>query len=259
MKYFPKIGFYAGLILFVSCQASSSSNNDDDNLDEKVAQNTDSTLNRDEKYAFENLLIEFDEAIVFNSTNNIAIPLIYDEVERDKLDYERTFFNLAIITDTSSTPIMAFPHPIVIKDVLTIEPDAKIDAHYHNDYYDEGDDQYASTEQNEVYNGLIFLETNESYSDDDQHYQDLWVYNLKDLSLRQLNPNATQVIDWDAIGFSGKILVHYLTDSDQDGLFNEEKDDHNMCIYDVTDQSNSGTLFDLQFLKEMKSQVVKSH
>ncbi|MBK7128406.1 MAG: hypothetical protein IPM74_00290 [Crocinitomicaceae bacterium] len=252
------------LLAFVllACNNQNKTTSGSDNLDEMVERNTDTSLSEKEKYEYENLQIQFDKPIHFASTKNVALPLIYEEIERDKLDYEFVHFNIAVLTDTSTKPMLIFESPVEIITIETVERSITNDLetfNYSDDYYyenDEDDVQQNSSIVHPAFNSLLFIQvkkpTNNNYT-----CTTLYLYDLKILQLYQLTEDGTDFISWKSIHNDSKIIITYHIDNNHDNELND-KDDQNMCIYDLKTHALSAPIFDIEMLREMKLNLVKS-
>jgi hypothetical protein len=233
----------------------------EDNLDEMALRNTDSSLTTQEKYEYENLQIQFDNPINFASTKNVALPIIYEEIERDKMDYDRIHFNIAVLTDTSSIPFMIFSNPVEITSIETVERQlAKAETYdYDNDYYyDEDDDNTGVSKKttHPAFNSLLFIKVKTACSKD-YSCTILYLYDLQNLKLYQLNEDGTDFISWESINNEAKIMVKYHLDNNHDNKL-DDKDDHNIQIYDLNTHTLHPSIFDIETLRKMKLSLVKS-
>lgn len=258
-----KIILVISTLVLIACNNQNKTTSDSDKLDEMVERNTDTSLSEKEKYEYENLQIQFDKPIHFASTKNVALPLIYEEIERDKLDYEFVHFNIAVLTDTSTKPMLIFETPVEIITIETVERSITNDLkifNYSDDYYqyddDENNNQHSSQVAHPAFNSLLFIQvkkpTNNSYT-----CTTLYLYDLQNLHLYQLTEDGTDFISWKSIHNDSKIMITYHIDNNHDNELND-KDDENMCIYDLKTHALSAPVFDLEKLREMKLNLVES-
>lgn len=248
--------------IIIGCSTNEQKDSKEDNLDEMAQRNNDSSLTIEEKYEFENLQIRFDRPIKFASTKNIAIPIIYEEIERDKMDYERTHFNVAVLSDTGSTPLLIFNDPVEISHIETIERRllTRLETYdYNDDYYyneDDEDEVVNLLDINPVFESLIFI-TVKRYCNPEYDCKVLYIYDLKNLKLYQLNDDQSDFISWTSINDDSKIMVKYHIDNNHDNKL-DDKDDENFMIYDLNSHSVSPPVFDIDALRLMKLNLVKS-
>jgi hypothetical protein len=252
------------LFLFTACNSGTVLQQPkEDNLDEMASRNTDSDLSTQEKYEYENLQIQFDDPINFASTKNVAIPIIYEEIERDKMDYDRIHFNIAILTDTTSEPFLIFPNPVEITSIETVERQItyKVETHdFDSDYYYDDEDDNNEGPQEEythpAFNSLLFIKVKTPCSNE-YSCTILYLYDLKNLKLYQLNEDGTDFISWESINNEAKIMVKYHVDNNHDNQL-DDKDDQNMQLYDLKTHTLSPSVFDIEMLRKMKLNLVKS-
>ncbi len=239
------------LLIFVACNSVPPVQTPvEDNLDELVDRNEDTALTVQEKYETENLKIEFENPIVFASTENIAIPIIYDETERDKMDYVRTYFNVAIITKNSENPQMAFPEPVNISEITTVENRIM-------GFADDYENYSLQDSENSPYASLIFMDVQEPYGKNSNRTR-LFIYNLQSLALTEVSSKGYHVSSWRILNELGQLFLTIQKDSNQDGEI-DDKDDSNISIYTIgQSQTQMEPIFDLERLKKMKLEVVKS-
>lgn len=222
----------------------------EDNLDELVNRNDDTTLTIQEKYETENLRIEFEYPIVFASTENIAIPIIYDETSRDKMSFDRTYFNIAVIVPNSKDPVMVFNDPVNIIKVGNVEPKT----FNHTNNYQSNLFQYS---EESPYRSMLFIEVENTIGKSSKR-KSLFIYNLRTLKLDTVTPEDLHLNEWHVLNNKGEIYMKMQTDSNEDGEINEQ-DDENIFIYNVSQPDQKiRPIFNLEILKKMKQEVVKS-
>ena len=234
----------------LGCQNQSNNRlNDRKGLNEAVLNNPDSSLNESGRYYYENTKIQFGEPISFNSTANIAIPIILEQKYVDKGMPKHSYFNIAIIDKDNQVKKLLFQSSVVIDNILTFERQNDFDDiyNYYEDYQDFSED----------YNSLIFFDL-WKFKDRKKDYKRLFVYNLKTDELRQLSPENSNVTGWNIFNNQSRMLIHYQFDSDKNGIF-DKKDDENMLFVNPNDSTEYDELFDLEVLKKIKTQVAKEN
>lgn len=239
------------LLFAVSCTNQKKKNlTNREGLNQAFSLNEDTSLTESGKYFFENTKIEFGNPISFNSTQNIAIPIILEQKYVDKGIPRRSYFNIAIVDTSNTIKKMLFEESVIIDNLLTLEKQTDFQNLYN---YDDEEFRVYS----ERYNSLIFFDL-WMYKNRKRDYNRFFVYNLEKDELHQLSPDNCNVTGWNIFDNQSKIMIQYQFDSDQNGKF-EKTDDENMIIIDPNSPQKSTGLFDLEKLKKIKLQVAKDN
>lgn len=235
----------------LACQNQSDNRlNDKHGLDKAVLVNPDSSLTESGKFYYENTKIQFGKPISFESTENIAIPIILEQKYVDKGMPKHSYFNIAVIDTSNQVQKLLFKETVVIDNIQTFE-----NQNNYNEIYDYDEDY--RRDFSDDYNALIFFDL-WKYKERKRGYKRFYVYNLEKDELRQLSLENTNVTDWHLFNNQSKILIKYQFDSDNNGFF-DKKDDENMILVNPNDPIQYDELFDLEVLKKIKIQVAKEN
>lgn len=241
--------------LIYSCGNDAGTNSDNKNaesseLEQRVENNDDSTLSESDKYKWENTKVEFGKPIVLKSTKNIAIPIILEDIYKDKLTTEHRYFNIAIIDEFNALKKMLFDKSVVIHDLFTIENPV----HEYDRYYDEGKDQIFSDD----YNSLLFMEVAAFTEGKKSDMKRLYVYDLEKDVLNPLTPNHYDVKSWRIYKGISRMIIRIAADTDKNGVY-DEKDTENVVMVDPNEPNELLPLFDTEALKEVKYKVLEAN
>jgi len=208
--------------------------------------NPDTTIEDSIKIKLENTKVEFDEPICLPSSDNIAIPVLFNRKHVDKGEFYLSFFNIAIIDKNNKLKRMLFDTPVIIENITTFEKRCYEDFDYFND--DE------NVEYSKDYNSLIFFELFQ-YSNKKKDYRRLFVYNLENDILTQLSPDKCNLVAWHIMEDKPKIVIRVQLDSDNNNVF-DKKDDHNIVVVNPNENKTPNPLFDLESLKLIKLKLI---
>jgi len=221
-------------------------------LEDAVNKNKDS-IDRNTKYYIENTRISFGTPICLKSTENMAIPIILDEIYMDKEMNQYSYFNIAVVDSTNYMKKLLFDESVVIEDIKVFEDRKEYVYNEYSEEYSDGDERQYSGH----YNSQVFFYIYK-FKNRKTDYRRLFVYNLKTDKLTQLSPEKGNVQSWKAFNNHSKVLIYYKFDGNKDGKY-DEKDDENLIMVDPNDFKKTAPLFDLVKLKDIKYKVAREN